>query len=288
MIISRLLRGLKVNKEGLLEESCADDRKYFTELIQMGSNENSGLYLEKFAGYPKTSAKSLNDSLKSKVVRQIRRTVCYLAGKPMYPLYEAEFAIPSHAPVDIHRHEHPAPIRPNIVPMDDFGADDEMMKLCREVVDGYKYLVEKHSMCPSTEDLGPTTEKDQALSKPKWVDELYQHCFPESLSSLKLDEGGKIGYTFKCLGAAVYLGTRRKPEEMTSSEFFEHLITELALETGDSDTNCAAAGAVLGCRVGKSGLPKKWVDGLRHRDFLENISNDLCRMVLESMKLAEK
>lgn len=280
-LISRLLRNSKANTEELMQ--IDDDKQYFTEMIQFGSTEDTS-YLDKFSNFPKISPKPLNDSLSSKLLRQVRKGAAYLAGKPLNPYFEANFQIPQHAPVDIKRFETPALLRPNVKSMDDFGEDEEMMKLVANVVDKYKFLVEGHSLCPPEEDL--ETDENKTSGKPMWVEELYQHCFPKSLSSLKLDERAKIGYTFKCLGAALYLGTRKKPEEMTSAKFFEHLITELLLETGDADTNCAVAGAVLGCRLGKSGLPIEWVDGLRHRDFLESLSSDLCSMLLESMKEA--
>lgn len=58
-----------------------------------------------------------------------------------------------------------------------------------------------------------------------------------SLEFLQLDEGSKIGYTYKTLGAGFYAFLYGK----------EYSILELlTMEAGDADTNCAVAGALLG------------------------------------------
>lgn len=40
---------------------------------------------------------------------------------------------------------------------------------------------------------------------------------------------------------------------------------------GDADTNGAAAGALLGCKLGVNNLPPTWIGGLRHKDWLDDI-----------------
>ena len=41
------------------------------------------------------------------------------------------------------------------------------------------------------------------------------------------------------------------------------------LQAGDADTNGAVAGALLGCKLGASKLPDSWLDGLKHKDWLD-------------------
>ena len=41
-------------------------------------------------------------------------------------------------------------------------------------------------------------------------------------------------------------------------------LTKLA---GDSSSNCCVGGAILGCRLGYSRLPRPWVEGLRNRQL---------------------
>ena len=40
---------------------------------------------------------------------------------------------------------------------------------------------------------------------------------------------------------------------------FKQLINELVMEGGDSDTNAAVAGALLGCKIGYNQLPQDWL-----------------------------
>lgn len=267
VIISRLLGGSVTQEDG------GDNKAQLTEMMQLGSIDDSN-YLEKFKNCQPTIPKPLNLPWHRSLLRGIRILVAKLVNQPLHPLFETDFSIPSYPPVDIFRFHNPAPIRDDVKPIDEYGADEKMMELCKEVVEKYSFLLENNPMCPNLDEEG----------KQDWVKELHSHSFPNSISELKLNERNKIGYTFKCLGAGLYLGTRKIPKEMTSAEFYENLITQLVLETGDADTNCAVAGALLGCRLGKSGLPKPWVDGLRHKDFVENISNNLCEIILRTMK----
>ena len=43
------------------------------------------------------------------------------------------------------------------------------------------------------------------------------------------------------------------------------------LQGGDADTNGAVAGALLGCKLGMSKIPKTWITGLRHKVWLDAI-----------------
>jgi ADP-ribosylglycohydrolase len=112
-----------------------------------------------------------------------------------------------------------------------------------------------------------------------------QYCMnlsTKQLEDLQLAERNSIGYTFKCLGSALLSFTRQAPTTTSKGKFFEKVITDLTLEAGDADTNCAVAGALLGARLGYNGLPKKWVDGLRHFAFLMELCDQMCEMVLKS------
>ena len=50
---------------------------------------------------------------------------------------------------------------------------------------------------------------------------------------------------------------------------FASVLRRVVAEGGDADTNGAVAGALLGCRVGFSGLPAAWVAELAHASWLE-------------------
>ena len=51
--------------------------------------------------------------------------------------------------------------------------------------------------------------------------------------------------------------------------YFFHInrtaITELAMQGGHATCNATVAGALLGCKVGYSELPRDWIDGLLPR-----------------------
>lgn len=82
------------------------------------------------------------------------------------------------------------------------------------------------------------------------ADELWKHMVPKSLESLHLGDGG-IGYTYKSLGAACWAFLEAKS--------FKESIVAVTREAGDADSNAAVAGAVLGARLGYSGLPQDWL-----------------------------
>jgi len=83
----------------------------------------------------------------------------------------------------------------------------------------------------------------------------------ESLDALELDEQQSIGYTIKCFGSGLWA--------LRSERSFAETIDLLAKEGGDADTNGAVAGALLGARLGYSGLPKEWLSHLRHKEWLD-------------------
>lgn len=107
--------------------------------------------------------------------------------------------------------------------------------------------------------------------------ELEMHVYAKSLEELKLDEPGKIGYVYKCLGSAVLLLrlAMRKTSDCTAAQHpltagsqFEKLMVDLVFEGGDADTNGAAAGALLGAYLGYARLPSHWTLGLAHKEWL--------------------
>lgn len=97
--------------------------------------------------------------------------------------------------------------------------------------------------------------------------------------TLDLDEGykdatkmNKIGYTFKCMGAAFYalkLADLYQKEKIT--HIFELIIEEIAGEGGDADTNGAAAGALLGAYLGYNNkqFPSNWTTNLADKPVMQ-------------------
>ena len=58
---------------------------------------------------------------------------------------------------------------------------------------------------------------------------------------------------------------------MSRSNIFHQALEDIAYEGGDADTNGAVAGALLGCKLGMKGLPQTWLNGLKHKAWMENI-----------------
>lgn len=99
------------------------------------------------------------------------------------------------------------------------------------------------------------------LTSEKERQEFYQHCHAKSLSDLQLGTQPHIGYTLKCLGSGIYC--------LRNGTDFKESINELVMEGGDSDTNAAVAGALLGCKLGYSKLPQDWLNGLVNKAWLD-------------------
>ena len=90
-------------------------------------------------------------------------------------------------------------------------------------------------------------------------------------TTLDLDEGwqekgkiNKIGYTFKCMGAAFYaLTLAERYQKEGKTDIFRKIIEEIAAQGGDADTNGAAAGALLGVYLGyQNQFPDNWTQNL--------------------------
>ena len=102
------------------------------------------------------------------------------------------------------------------------------------------------------------------------------------LADLKLDEGldghvrgskfPPIGFTYKCLGAAFWaLRNAQALSVLRTSprERFRKALEAVIMAGGDTDTNGAVAGAILGAHLGMDGLPPVLVAGLTPRETLD-------------------
>ncbi|CAG8745701.1 2715_t:CDS:2, partial [Racocetra fulgida] len=160
----------------------------------------------------------------------------------------------------------PDPLPPG---MDTFGADPEILALTKSVVDRYKFMTNGIN-ATSLSKTGPTKgSKFSKFQTDMSETALLEHCFPDTLAALRLDESPNIGYVYKCLGAGLYCFTRNLNQQSSEGDAFKKIITELILEAGDADTNGTVAGALLGTRIGYNKLPKEWVEGLKFKDWLE-------------------
>ncbi|KAF2683934.1 ADP-ribosylglycohydrolase [Lentithecium fluviatile CBS 122367] len=103
--------------------------------------------------------------------------------------------------------------------------------------------------------------------------EFERHVYVTSYADLYLDNHQEMGYVYKCLGSAILalrLCIRACASALPSKSLFEDLITDLIMEGGDSDTNGAAAGALIGAYLGYANLPAHWALGLAHKEWLSS------------------
>ena len=61
------------------------------------------------------------------------------------------------------------------------------------------------------------------------------------------------------------------------SRRFKEAIHSLTMAAGDADTNCAVAGALLGCAFGRKALPEDWLQRLPHLGWLEEQAQSLAQ-----------
>ena len=59
---------------------------------------------------------------------------------------------------------------------------------------------------------------------------------------------------------------------------FEVALVEIVSAGGDTDTNGAVAGAVLGARYGAAAIPHRWLDCIPERERIETLADDLAAL----------
>jgi hypothetical protein len=146
--------------------------------------------------------------------------------------------------------------------------------------------------------ISPVTASDPPLQANQ-VEELQAIVWKDLLAGMMLDEprfdpcistrirssdtsNRWIAYTYKTLAAGIWAlrqglaainGNDSNIENDTLPLAFERIITELTMAGGDSDTNCAVAGSLLGTLFGHANLPSQWVKDLKHHDWLLHKAN---------------
>lgn len=88
----------------------------------------------------------------------------------------------------------------------------------------------------------------------------------DDLDSLSLDQG-HIGHTLLCLQSGLWA--------LKTDLGLEEALTSLVSAGGDTDTNGAVAGAVLGARFGVEAIPGRWLDCIPQRERLERLADEL-------------
>nr|KAG5711364.1 hypothetical protein BaRGS_006061 [Batillaria attramentaria] len=93
------------------------------------------------------------------------------------------------------------------------------------------------------------------LTDSRHKEDFHSYLRINSISQLQARQTGEMSHTFKPVGAAV-LAVQWKNS-------FREFMMQLAMEGGDSNSNCCVGGAILGLRTGYTRLPQEWIQGLR-------------------------
>ena len=105
---------------------------------------------------------------------------------------------------------------------------------------------------------------------PRRIREAVSEAFEQGIGDLRLD-GPSMGYTLLALKAGL-ISLLRAPD-------FERGVRDVIEAGGDTDTNGAVVGAVLGARFGAEGIPRRWREQLAElrseRTPMENYADRL-------------
>ena len=126
------------------------------------------------------------------------------------------------------------------------------------IINGAIYLLLKGKY-PSIEDLVMASAADGA---PADVIEWAMRT-GEDMGDLEFDRG-HIGHTLLCMQAGLWA--------LNTPLDLENALVRIVSAGGDTDTNGAVAGAVLGARYGATAIPERWIDCIPLRDRLESLA----------------
>lgn len=96
-----------------------------------------------------------------------------------------------------------------------------------------------------------------------------------SVNELQLDEKDRYGFTFKAMTAGFWglshsLLAWLSGAEPSEQDCFGDPLKKIVLAGGDTDTNGAVTGALLGACFGIDAIPERWVKGLKNRSALDS------------------
>jgi len=106
-----------------------------------------------------------------------------------------------------------------------------------------------------------------AADAPDEVADAVRFSATSDLAGLELDEGGSIGYTIRAMNAGLWAHLNADDLEAT--------LLDVINAGGDTDTNGAVAGAVLGAGFGVSAIPERWIERLPNPWALESLADRL-------------
>ena len=126
----------------------------------------------------------------------------------------------------------------------------------RELLHGNIYFIEE--VLHRIGDRAPRALRDAIHRVPR-----------EREADLPIAVVGEAGYVVHCVEIAFWF--------VTHDRTLEEALVALAQAGGDTDTNAAVAGALLGARYGEVALPPRWIDQLVGAQGIAKLAEDLVR-----------
>ncbi|XP_065827935.1 ADP-ribosylarginine hydrolase Tri1-like isoform X1 [Oscarella lobularis] len=146
-------------------------------------------------------------------------------------------------------------------------ADPRCLASCVAVTTAIAYMLQGRFSPEKPDDLKELiTESckhglECLLENKEATNEMKKYVSAKSWKDLQLGGKKSIGYTFKALGAGFY--------GLAHCNDYWKSIIELIMEAGDADTNAAVCGALLGCKLGYTGLPAEHLEKMPHKKWLD-------------------
>ena len=129
----------------------------------------------------------------------------------------------------------------------------------RELLNGNIYFVEE--VLHRIGDRAPRVLRDAIHRVPR-----------EAEADLPIARAGEAGYVVHCVEIAFWYATHDRT--------LEDALIHLAQAGGDTDTNAAVAGALLGARYGEAALPPRWVQQLVGAQGIAKLAEGLVNSAL--------
>lgn len=78
-------------------------------------------------------------------------------------------------------------------------------------------------------------------------------------------------YTYKCMGCSTWTLREiwRYMNRNDTSNIFKKIISSIILEGGDTNTNAAISGSIIGASIGYSNLPKDWIKIIPNKEWID-------------------
>jgi ADP-ribosyl-[dinitrogen reductase] hydrolase len=124
-----------------------------------------------------------------------------------------------------------------------------------------------HALAGSHWTLHELADGLASVGAPEEVAEAVRRSATSELAELDLSEPSSMGYTVRTMTAGLWA--------FLNASDFESTLLHVVNAGGDTDTNGAVAGAVLGARFGASAIPERWVERLPDPDRLVSLADRL-------------